>query len=147
MSGTALRGSVNWKILPAVSASTFSLIWGREWASPGTLCPGSPGRAGCGCPGCWGQTLPLGLLFQYETLQRKGSVSPPFNVAQSFLSTSCFSEHSMWLVENLLNRNPSLFYGWISEKSVVSACFSVPSSLPSFSTFWRGHVKKLAFNF
>lgn len=75
--------------------------------------------------------LPDALYFNTEPLQREGSVSPPFNVAQSFLFTSRFSEHSMWLVENLLNRKPFTVSRMdFLEKSVVSACFSVLSQLP-----------------
>lgn len=126
MSRTALRGSVNWKVLLAVSASTFSLIWGENGLLQGLYVLAAQEGQGAGILAAEAKRFRWAFYFSIETRQRKGSISPPFNVAQSFPFTSCFSEHSMRLVENLLNRNPSLFYGWISEKSVVRACFSIP---------------------
>lgn len=87
------------------------------------------------------------FYFNIETLQRKGSVSPPFNVAQSFLSTSCFSEHSMWLVENLIKQKPFTIL-WMDFGEICSQCMFLNSSIAALILhILERACEKLAFNF
>lgn len=147
MSRTALRGSVNWKILLAVSASTFSLIWGENGPLQGLYVLAAEEGQGAGVLAAKAKRFRWAFYFNIETLQRKGSVSPPFNVAQSFLSTSCFSEHSMWLVENLIKQKPFTIL-WMDFGEICSQCMFLNSSVAALILhILERACEKLAFNF